>query len=93
MPEFRSGAESWRLTLGPVYSVGMNVFQKYRHTQIIEMRPYVLDEPIKQIRVPAQDRENGHPKVGDMIARSQQSPDDLWLVASPYFVCSFELVE
>ena len=68
----------------------MNEFTKYRRKQIAELRPYVPGETLDGVSVSAADRENGSPKVGDMIARNPKNHDDQWLVAWQYFVDNFE---
>lgn len=69
----------------------MSDFQKYRRTQIAEMRPYDPEEPWdKTISVAAVDRDAGSPKLGDMIARNPANHADQWLVAAKYFADNFE---
>jgi hypothetical protein len=71
----------------------MSEFQKYRRTNIAEMRPYKDGEVLSSsISVSEADKLNGSPKVGDMIARNPQNHNDQWLVAAKYFVENFELV-
>lgn len=36
------------------------------------------------------DRQNGSPKIGDMIARNPKNHNDQWLVAKQYFEDNFE---
>jgi hypothetical protein len=38
------------------------------------------------------DRQNGSPKLGDMIARNPKNHLDQWLVAKEYFEDNFELI-
>lgn len=67
------------------------MFQRYRRTQIAEMRPCLPGEVLDpRISVSASDRENGSPKFGDMIARNPKNHDDQWLVAAAYFADNFE---
>lgn len=66
-------------------------FQKYRRTNIAEMRPYVEGERLaERVSISGADRENGSPKPGDMIARNPANYDDQWLVAADYFAANFE---
>lgn len=66
-------------------------FMKYRRTQIAEMRPYIPGEMLDdRISISQSDRENGSPKLGDMIARNPANHGDQWLVSSAYFVANFE---
>jgi hypothetical protein len=69
----------------------MEGFQKFRRTQIAEMRPYRVGEELPaRVSVSAPDREAGSPKIGDMIARNPANHDDQWLVAAAYFAANFE---
>ena len=66
-------------------------FQKYRRTNIAEMRPYVEGEQLdRRVSISEADRENGSPKPGDMIARNPANHADQWLVAADYFAANFE---
>jgi len=80
-------------------------FKKYIRTQISEMRPvteldiksYQTDKEIHSIRdtefkvsISDADRQNGSPKIGDMIARNPKNHNDQWLVAEKYFKDNFE---
>lgn len=69
----------------------MDQFTKYRRTQIAEMRPFQLGEILDdRVSVSAPDKENGSPKVGDMIARNPKNHADQWLVSAAYFADNFE---
>ena len=82
-------------------------FKKYRRTQIAEMRP-VTEEDIEQyaskdyisvfgwqyvVSISSVDKENGSPKLGDMIARNPKDHNDQWLVADQYFKDNFEALD
>lgn len=57
------------------------------------MRPYIEGEELtNRVSVSASDKENGSPKLDDMIARNPIDHEDQWLVASKYFVDYFKLV-
>ena len=46
------------------------------------------------VSISSVDKENGSPKLGDMIARNPKDHNDQWLVAKQYFKDNFEqLVE
>ena len=78
-------------------------FQKFRRTQIAEMRP-VTQEDIEaynkflgqiivngiEISVSIRDLRDGSPKLGDMIARNPENHNDQCLVAEQYFKDNFE---
>jgi hypothetical protein len=71
------------------------MFEKYIRTNIAEMRQvteldiYRFNKYAEEIN----DRDNGSPKVGDMIARNPKEHNDQWLVAKEYFKQNFKLKE
>ena len=81
------------------------MFNKYRRTQIAEIRP-VTDADIRafeqdkqphsmrdtefRVSISDADKANGSPKIGDMIARNPKNHLDQWLVAKDYFEDNFE---
>lgn len=83
-------------------------FKQYRRKQIAELRP-VTNADIKafkndkhihsmkdtqfHVSVSDVDKDNGSPKIGDMIARNPKNHDDQWLVAKEYFDNNFEPFE
>ena len=83
----------------------MKNFKKFRRTQIAEMRP-VTEQDIKdfendknshslkdtefKVSISEVDKQNGSPKIGDMIARNPKNHNDKWLVAEQYFKDNFE---
>ena len=85
----------------------MENFKKFRRTQIAEMRP-VTEQDIKdfendknphslkdtefKVSISEVDKQNGSPKIGDMIARNPKNHLDQWLVAEQYFKDNFEQV-
>lgn len=42
------------------------------------------------VSISSVDKENGSPKLGDMIARNPKDHNDQWLVAEQYFKDNFE---
>jgi len=71
----------------------MSEFKQYRRKQIAELRPFHEGEQLSErISISQADRDNGSPKVGDMIARNPKNHDDQWLVAKQYFADNFESV-
>lgn len=68
-------------------------FTQYRRKQIAELRPFVLGEALSdKVSISSEDRAQGSPKVGDMIARNPVNHEDQWLVAEKYFNDNFEAV-
>jgi hypothetical protein len=64
-------------------------WKQYRRTQIAEMRPYQFED-MRGVSISDADRENGSPKIGDMVARNPNNHADRWLVAAKYFKENFE---
>lgn len=88
----------------------MENFKEYRRSQIAEMREvtekdiaifknhgfiHISEYPFgNNISISDADKNNGSPKIGDMIARNPKDHNDQWLVAEQYFKDNFEqLVE
>ena len=67
-------------------------WKQYRRKGLSEMRPYVEGEVLTNVSISQADKENGSPKVGDMIARNPKNNDDQWLVAEKYFLDNLEEV-
>ena len=65
-------------------------WEKYRRTQIAEMRPYSPGEDLVGVSISQADATAGSPKTGDMIARNPKNHADQWLVAAAYFRDNFE---
>ena len=88
----------------------MEDFKQFRRSQIAEMREvteldinvfknhgfiHISEYPFgHNISISDADKNNGSPKIGDMIARNPKDYSDQWLVAEQYFKENFEqLVE
>ncbi len=88
----------------------MKDFKQFRRSQIAEMREvteldinvfknhgfiHISEYPFgRNISISDADKNNGSPKIGDMIARNPKDYSDQWLVAEQYFKDNFEqLVE
>lgn len=73
----------------------MSDFKQYRRKAIAELRPVTHSEAMSRklsesISVSREDKENGSPLLGDMIARNPSNYNDQWLVAKKYFEENFE---
>lgn len=69
----------------------MNDFKQYRRKELAELRSYKQGEILSsEILISEADKENGSPKLGDMIARNPKNHNDQWLVAKQYFEDNFE---
>ena len=69
----------------------MTTFKKYNRTNISEMRPFHKGEKLKSVSISDEDKKNGSPKNGDMIARNPKNHNDKWLVAKKYFKENFTI--
>lgn len=66
-------------------------FKKYRRSQVAELRPYQEgEELLGWVTISSIDKENGSPKIGDMIARNPKDHTDQWLITERYFKDNFE---
>ena len=64
----------------------MSEFKPYLKTAVTYMRPYVEGEELdSRVSVSEADREDGCPKLGDMIARNPGDHGDMWLINGTYF--------
>ena len=84
----------------------MKDFKQFRRSQIAEMREvteldinvfknhgfiHISEYPFgHNISISDADKNNGSPKIGDMIARNPKDYSDQWLVAEQYFKDNFE---
>lgn len=67
------------------------MWKQYKRKGLSEMRPYVEGEDITGVSISDADKQNGSPRVGDMIARNPSNHADQWLVAEEYFKNNLEL--
>jgi hypothetical protein len=63
----------------------IEIWTQYKRKGLSEMRPYLDGEDISHVSVSEPDKQNGSPKLGDMIARNPKNYADQWLVAKKYF--------
>lgn len=69
----------------------MSNWNRYNRKSIpAMMRPYEPGEDLTSVSVSDDDRANGSPKAGDMIARDPSNENDLWLVNATYFADKFD---
>lgn len=69
------------------------IFERYRRTQIAEMAPWDESVDMEGISLTNEDKKNGSPKRGDMIARNPANHADKWLVSAAYFADNFQPLE
>jgi hypothetical protein len=65
-------------------------FKPYASEDITECRPYEEGENLDGVTISGLDRQFGHPKAGDMIARMPKNPDYLWLIPGDYFTAYYK---
>ena len=70
-----------------VTEVDINVFKNHGFIHISEY-PFGYN-----ISISDADKNNGSPKIGDMIARNPKNHSDQWLVAKQYFNDNFEKID
>jgi hypothetical protein len=70
----------------------MSEFELYKKVNFTEMRPYIVGEALSDsVSISKEDRENGSPKDGDMIARNYWNHSDQWLVSKAFFEDNYTL--
>lgn len=68
-------------------------YKTYKRTNLSEMIFYTEGMDMQNISISNEDKENGSPKLGDMIARNPKNHNDKWLVSKNYFKDNFEELE
>lgn len=71
--------------LRPVTQKDIDDYFVYSDIPVHETKDNIIVVSISDV-----DRENGSPKIGDMIARNPKNHLDQWLVAEQYFNDNFE---
>lgn len=64
----------------------------YRKKQLQEMTPWVEGLPMDLVSISQADKDNGSPKVGDMIAFNPKDATDMWLVDAEFMKDNYEWV-
>jgi hypothetical protein len=64
-------------------------FKEYIRIGTAKMAPWTEDFDMSRVSISKEDKENGSPKVGDMIAVNPENSQDQWLVAKDYFEANF----
>jgi len=86
--------------------INMSEFNKYRRSQIAEIREVedfdigcfkaygkIEYETTGLVSISQADLDNGSPKIGDMIGRNPKNHKDQWLIAEKYFKDNFEQID
>jgi hypothetical protein len=64
----------------------------YRKKAIQEIIPWEVNMPMALVSISEADKNNGSPKIGDMIAFNPKDATDMWLLAEGFFADNYELV-
>lgn len=65
------------------------LFKKYARKEVAELAAYLGGPLDGRVSISKSDKENGSPRIGDMIARNPKNHEDQWLVAEKYFHDNF----
>lgn len=65
--------------------------QLYRKKGTQPMFPWSESTDMARVSISDEDKQNGSPKPGDMIAFNPDNKEDRWLVAEEYFRKNYEL--
>lgn len=68
-------------------------FKKYTRKGITLATSWTPEIDMTRISVSQADKENGSPKVGDMVARNPKDAGDMWLINAKYFEENLEEVK
>jgi len=60
--------------------------------EYIEARTWDDKFPMGNVRLSTRDANNGSPKLGDMIARRPDDPNDQWLISKKFFDLNYTRV-
>jgi hypothetical protein len=60
----------------------MSTFRRYRRKQISELRSHEPGENFDGVTISVEDKRQGSPKFGDMIARDPKNHADQWLASA-----------
>lgn len=89
MNQFKKYRRKKIAELRPVTHAECRGFHQSTTTKGFFMKPVLIADGV-EVSISAEDRKNGSPKIGDMIARNPKNHDDQWLVAKQYFEDNFE---
>jgi len=86
MSEFKQYKRSQIAEIREVTDYDVSVFKSHGGKLVYQSD----DGIIAEVSISQADRENGSPKIGDMIARNPKNHKDQWLIAREYFNDNFE---
>jgi hypothetical protein len=65
----------------------------YRKRGLTRMEPWDETTNMDGVSIGQDDRNNGSPRRGDMIAQNTTNPNDRWLISRIYFETNYEEAE
>ncbi len=87
--EFKKYKRKQIAELRPVTHAECRGFHQSTTTKGFLMRHVLMADGV-EVSISAEDRKNGSPKIGDMIARNPKNHLDQWLVSEEYHRDNFE---
>jgi len=69
-----------------------DTWEQYRRVAIAEMRPYEEGEDMTNITLNERERQEGHPRAGDMVGRDPLDHSKMWLITKEYFDVNFRRI-
>jgi len=75
--------------LRPLTHAECRGFHQFPTTKGFFVKPIMMVDGVV-VSISKEDRKNGSPKLGDMIARNPKNHNDQWLVNEQYFKDNFE---
>ena len=87
--EFKKYRRKQIAELRPVEAYECRAFHTSTITKGFFMRKSFITDGV-EVSISKEDKKNGSPKIGDMIARNPKNHNDQWLVAKEYFEANFE---
>lgn len=69
------------------------MIKNYRKKALQPMQPWVSGMNMDGVSISDEDKANGSPKAGDMIAHNPENEADRWLVARAFCEQNYEVAE
>lgn len=89
MSDFKQYRRKQIAELRPVTHAECRGFHQSTTTKSFLMKPVLIADGV-EVSISPEDRKNGSPKIGDMIARNPNNHKHQWLMPKQYFEDNFE---
>ena len=89
MSKFKKHQRKQKAELRPVTRDDIQHYELDGINELIQIKD---DKSVITVSISEADKENGSPKIGDMIARNPKNHNDQWLVSKEYFNENFESI-